>query len=298
MFKEAAMNRGQFVFAVVVFASCFAAAQSSTGNPTNNYTVANVKGSYSMLMNAWTTRTFDLGPTGDQGAQLAILHFDGTGSWSGSFRQSSTDTVVSQQLAGNYSVEPNGAGSLTISKANFAPDFLNFVLNSVSGSISGGLQLVDDLEDDLPQALAGTAVLIDRTGQPAVAANVKGTYSILFNRWSTSRNQQAILGTMTFDGVGKFTFSLTQQKGGFVTLTSTGSGTYIIDSSGIGFMSFAYSFLCPPGANSICTDSEDSGTLRAYFVPNQIVGGQAKGFQWLVANSQTHFVLSAVGVHQ
>ena len=70
-------------------------------------------------------------------------------------------------------------------------------------------------------------------------ASLKGSYSFLTNLWTANvnTNQFAMVGVMTFDGAGNVTGSYTSFTGG-VAQTGTLGGTYSVNSSGTGAITF------------------------------------------------------------
>ncbi len=222
------------------------------------YTAANVKGSYSFLMNKWQV------PGGSQGAILGILSFDGVSVVSGSMTLIDDGNLSTYPLDGTYSVSTNGSGSMMFGSGQQSLQ-IDFVLNSVSASIARGLQLliIPNAENET-NTTAGTANLIGLSG-PATAAKLKGSYGLLLNWWTQQDAQQTLAGTMTFDGKSKVALSFTQQQGSGYT-TGTGSGTYTVNSDGSGSISLTLS---------------NSTTMQLDLVMNSISGPVAHGLQLL-----------------
>ncbi len=98
------------------------------------YTAANVKGSYSVLMNGYSGASSET-------AWLGIFNFDGAGAVSGyvTIMDSGSLSVATIASGSTYSVNPNGNGTMA---ATFTGSFgsetghLAFTLNSVSSSIA------------------------------------------------------------------------------------------------------------------------------------------------------------------
>jgi hypothetical protein len=232
------------------------------------YTAANVKGSYSALVNAYS------GAASEQ-AWLGILNFDGIGAVSGYFTIIDSGNLFVGTIASGstYSVSPNGSGSMTLnftSSQGNQTGHIAFALNSVSGSIAKSLQLllINTSAND-SHAHAGTANSIGLSGA-ATAAKLKGTYSILLNWWTTD-TQQGLVGTIKFDGVSKVTLSFTDQLAEQTATTGTGSGTYSVNSDGSGSISLTLS---------------NGTTKQLDFVLNSITGTSvAKGLQLMDVTS-------------
>jgi hypothetical protein len=223
------------------------------------YTTANVKGSYSVLMNGYSGAASET-------AWLGIFNFDGVSAVTGSITiiDSGSLSVITVPSGSTYSVSPNGSGSITLNTSGGSP--IAFVLNSVSASIAKSLQLVliDTSKNDV-HVRAGTASLINLSGA-ATAARLKGTYGILLNWWTTA-TQQGAVGTIAFDGKSKVTISYTDQQAEQTATTITGSGIYSVNSDGSGSLSLTLS---------------NATTMQLDFVMNSITGTSvAKGLQLL-----------------
>ena len=226
------------------------------------YSAANVKGSYSVLMNGYSGAASET-------AWLGIFNFDGVSAVTGSITiiDSGSLSVIAVPSGSTYSVSPNGSGSITLN-ASGSP--IAFVLNSVSASIAKSLQLVliDTSKNDV-HVRAGTANLINLSAA-ATAARLKGTYGILLNWWTTA-TQQGAVGTIAFDGKSKVTISYTDQQAEQTATTVTGSGTYSVNSDGSGSLSLTLS---------------NATTMQLDFVLNSITGTSvAKGLQLLDVTS-------------
>lgn len=226
------------------------------------YTAANVRGSYSVLMNGYSGGSSET-------AWLGIFNFDGVSAVTGyiTIIDSGSLSVVTVPSGSTYSVNPNGSGSITLN-ASSSP--IAFVLNSVSASIAKSLQLVliDTSKNDA-HVRAGTANLINLS-VAATAARLKGTYGILLNWWTTA-TQQGAVGTIVFDGKGKVTLSYTDQQAEQTATTVTGSGTYAVNSDGSGSISLTLS---------------NATTMQLDFVMNSITGTSvAKSLQLLDVTS-------------
>ncbi len=225
------------------------------------YTAANVKGSYSLLLNGWNV------PPGDESAGLGLLNFDGVSAVSGYITVISHGNLDVETISSGstYSVASNGIGFMTLNIATPGGGTVQFafVLNSVSGSIAKSLQfLFVDIGETDAHVQAGTASLINLS-KPATASKLKGTYSLLMNWWAEG-TQQGLIGTIVFDGKSKVTLSFTDQQGGQTATTGTASGSYSVNSDGSGSISLTFS---------------NNTTMQLDFVMNSIAGSVAKGIQ-------------------
>jgi hypothetical protein len=85
----------------------------------------NLKGSYSALMNNWTSdpsRTEDL---------VGVFNFDGAGKVSiTSFTENKVGTVSTGTGSGTYSVNTNGSGSMNITLSNGASGIFGLVISA------------------------------------------------------------------------------------------------------------------------------------------------------------------------
>jgi hypothetical protein len=262
---------------IIALLMLFAFANASAA--LTKYTAANVKGGYSFLLNKWP------GPTSPDGAVLGRLNFDGASAVSGFFTviDSGSLTVYSILAGSTYSVNPNGSGSIALNLSGGGTDRFSFVLNSVTGSIAKSLQLlVINNSDNNSNVIAGTANSINLSG-PATAANLKGAYSLLLNWW-TPETQQALVGTIVFDGKSKVTLSFTEQQGPGSVTTGTGKGTYSVKSNGSG---------------SIGLQLSNGTTMQLDLVLNSVSGAVAKGLQLLdVTNPSGPSVDTGTAVYQ
>jgi hypothetical protein len=221
---------------LAVLLALFALANTSAAVTT--YSAANVKGSYSVLMNGYSGASSEL-------AWLGIFNFDGIGTVSGSINiiDSGNLGVATISSGSTYSVSPNGSGTITMNvtgSMGSETGQMAFVLNTVTGSIAQNLKLIlINTSADDSHVRAGSASLINLTA-PATAARLKGTYSLLLNWWTTG-TQQGLIGTIAFDGKSKVTISFTDQLAEDTATTGTGSGTYTVNPNGSGSVSLKLS---------------------------------------------------------
>lgn len=242
-----------------------------------SYTAANVKGSYSFLLNQWTATA------GNNSGMLGILSFDGASSVTGGFAEVTSTGLqtIAIETGSTYTVASNGAGSATLVTAG-GDITIDFVLSAVSGGVAQGLQLLAVNSGGGNYVAAGSAIAMNLTGS-ASAASLKGSYSFLTNDWSadTSVSQTGSLGTAKFDGVSAVSLSYTQESGG-VTKTLTLKGTYSVNADGSGTMVF----------------TRKKGTLTVYFVLNSFVKSVARSVQYLTSDSSADAVSTGTGVFQ
>jgi hypothetical protein len=228
------------------------------------YTAANVKGSYSLLANAYG------GESSSQAAAVGIFNFDGVSAVTGYVTNIDNGSLNVQTISsGTYTVSANGHGTITATFTGLnGPGTwqIAFVLNSVSASVAHSLQaiLINTGAGD-PRAWAISATSINLT-TAATAARLRGTYGVLLNWWRTGVQQEAV-GTFVFDGKGKATISVTYQVAEGTATTVTGTGTYSVNSDGSGSISLALS---------------NTATMDFDFVMNSATGtAVAKGIQLL-----------------
>lgn len=103
---------------------------------------------------------------------------------------------------------------------------------------------------DLSRKLVRVGILISlmvvltlsAQGAKFTNASVQGSYSFLTNRWTADPSDTlvAMVGILTFDGVGNATLSFTDIVGGQIK-TGTFSGTYIVNSDGSGTITWSNS---------------------------------------------------------
>jgi VCBS repeat-containing protein len=200
------------------------------------YTAANVKGSYSVLVNGY-------GGTTLESAYVGLFTFDGVNTVTGYLEglndgSPEVDTITS---GSTYTVSANGQGTLTAnatSSLNGPINFqIDFVLNSVTASVARSLQMVL-LSNADPQVWAWTATSINLSA-PATAAKLKGTYSVLLTWWTSGTTGRGYLGTLVFDGKSKVTTTLVIRTGGSGSATVKGTGTYSVNADGSGSMTLA-----------------------------------------------------------
>lgn len=243
------------------------------------YTAASVKGSYSYLLNEWTATS------GTNSATLGILDFDGVGGVSGSFLQVTNAGQQEFNIEGGstYSVERNGTGSMSLVTSSGTIPF-TFVLGSVSGRVAQQLQLLLLNPTATNVVTAGTAVAINLSGSGS-NANLKGTYSFLFNDWQANPNTLiwGAVGDLTFNGAGGVTLVFTQESDG-TSQTQTLVGAYSVQTDGSGQMVFG----------------TDEDTVTFDFAINTVRKSIARGLQFLNGDglSSNNVVSTATAILQ
>jgi hypothetical protein len=258
---------------LIVLLSLFALANISAAA---TYTAANVKGSYSVLINGY-------GGQASETAWIGLLRFDGVSAVSGYVTIADCCDEGGLYLAtissgSTYSVSPNGSGLMTLTftgSNGTETGQIAFTLNSVTASVAQNLQLllIDTSEND-SHVRNGTANAMNLSGS-ATPAKLKGTYSILLSWWTTG-TQQGLVGTLTFDGKSKATLTFTDQLAELGSTTGKGSGTYSVNADGSGSIGLTLS-------ESI----SNSTTMQLDFVLNSIKGPVAKGLQLLDVTNPT-----------
>ena len=248
--------RKSSVIVVLLMLFTFAGMSAAT-----TYTAANVKGSYSFLVNGYGGTTFE-------SAYVGLFTFDGVNTVTGYLEglNNGSPEVITITSGSSYTVSKTGQGSLTAnatSSLNGTESFqIGFVLNSVTALVARSLQMVL-LSNTDQQMYDWTATSINLS-VPATVARLKGTYSVLLT-WFTSGLGKGYLGTMVFDGKGKVTTTLVVRTAESGSTTVTGTGTYSVNSDGSGSL----------------TLTVPNGTTADFdFVINTALGaGAAKGIQ-------------------
>jgi len=219
-------------------------------------TNASLKGSFSFLTSLETAN-----PSMNQFAMVGVLTFDGAGHVTGSFTSISHDTVATGALRGTYKVNSNGSGTITFttgSTAHFA-----IALNSTAAGLAHGLQMLQ-IDDSKNEIMSGTAVLQSTTTATYSLASLKGTFTLQYNPHTADQSlaEDGGVAVFTFDGNGGIIGSQTTVYDGTV-FTGPSSFTYTVKSDGTG------------------TVSPTVKGPQIAFVLNTVVGGLAKGLQFL-----------------
>lgn len=112
---------------------------------------ANVKGTYSFLVNLWTAES------SAQRGLVGTATFDGVSKVTLSYTREVGGAATAHSESGTYSVDSNGSGSLVFTKENGDFVTVGFLLNSVVSSIATGLQVLGS--GGSAGVFTGTAVL-------------------------------------------------------------------------------------------------------------------------------------------
>jgi len=278
--RDSVPIRKSSVVAVLLVLFTFAGMSAAT-----TYTAANVKGSYSILVNAYGG-----GASVGEGAAVGILNFDGVSAVTGYATSINNGSLNVQTISSaTYTVSANGHGSVTATFTNSngnAPGTwqIAFVLNSVSASVAHSLQAILINTGSGDTAVWAISAASTNLTTAATAARLKGTYSALLNWWATGTQQEEV-GTFVFDGKSKVTSSFTFQVAEGTATTITGTGTYSVNSDGSGSMSLTLS---------------NSATVDFDFVMNSATGtAVAKGIQLLeVDNPSSTSVATGNAVYE
>ena len=255
MFRQRFLQVGALVFAI---AALVLSAQGAS------FSEANLKGSYSFLVNEWT-----LDPSSPEIAAVGVLTFDGAGNVTGSATVVSRGVSITGARDGTYTVNSDGTGVIDITpNAEFGPAQLAIVLNSIAG-VAHGFQFVQTSNPE-NFVLSGTALLQSPTAVHYSLRSLTGSFALQFSGWSADPDfdEQGGIGTFTFDGKGNLTGSLTAVDRGTVG-TATFTGTYAVNADGSCSMSLLQS---------------DGSTPNLACALNSVGPLGANGFQALVTN--------------
>ncbi len=233
---------------------------------------ASLKGSYSFLTNLWTANA-----STNEFAMVGVLTFNGAGTVTGSYTSITDGAAQTGTLAGTYTVNSNGTGTITFttgSTAQFA-----IALNSTAAKVAHGVQLLQT-NDSNNEIVSGTAVLQSPTAETYSVANLKGNFADQHNMWTADVNQ-AVTGSVdlySFDGKGNLKDSYAFMEGG-VLHTGTRTGTYTVN---------------PGGSGSLPT----TDGFSVAFALNSVAAGQAKGLQLQVLSVGGNYVKTGTALKQ
>ena len=231
---------------------------------------ATLQGSYTFLGTRWTADVNE-----PQGGVIGVMTFDGVGNMTESFTGMVNGSLTSGTFTGTYTVNPDGTGTLTFSSGwEWA-----IVVNSVSAKIAHGIQLLP-LTDLLPNEVGtSTALLQSSTAKTYTLANLKGSYSFQTNEWTADPSQPIYAGNglLTFDGKGNVKGSSSYMESGETVQTETFTGTYTVNSDGIGTISLS------------------TGTQYA-FVLNTATGAVANGLQIVQTNTTGNIAICGIAL--
>src|ERR1035438_117334 len=224
-FMQAAIRSfSQICLLVVITIVLVLSAQSAT------FSNASLHGSYAFLGNRWTADVNE-----PQGGMIGVMTFDGVGNFTESYTGMVNGLPTSGTFTGTYTVNPNGTGMLTYSTGWQWV----FVVNSLSGKIAHGIQLVPITDMPPNEVGASTALLQSSTAKTYTVANLKGNFSFQSTEWTADPSQPIYAGNglFAFDGKGNVKGSSSYMESGGTVQTETFTGTYTVNSDGIGTIS-------------------------------------------------------------
>jgi hypothetical protein len=174
-------------------------------NPTGNYSLASLKGSYVYQVHG----TSNLGPY----REIGVFTADGAGHITGGSDDFATGGVVSNSITGSYTLAGDGTGFLTI-----GPSALGSLTFAITLTSTSKLYL---MEADILLDGAGFAELQSSTSAPS------GTFVFRVHQIAASLGQSPIsdVGAMTITG-GAVTGSFDQNLGGTSSQLTLTSGTF------------------------------------------------------------------------
>lgn len=228
------------------------------------FSKASLKGSYGFLINRWTANV-----NTSQFAVVGVMTFDGAGNVTASGTEIKGGVVQAGVLSGTYAVNSNGTGAINFTTGENPPQFA-IALNSAAAGVARNVQLLVTGDND-NEVVSGVALLQSTTAETYSVASLKGNFTLQFNTWTADVNeaQNAAVGVIGLDGKGNLKGSATTMYLG-VPYPTTIAGTYTVNSDGSGSM-------------SLTTGPGGHGQLA--FALNSVVAGQAKGLQFLGANT-------------
>jgi len=177
---------------------------------------------------------------------VGVLNLDGAGNATGQFafqngaNSSHPAQTRSVTLAGTYSTNPDGTGSLTLG----VEGDLTFTFAMVITEGGQSLQLAATKCNMGANSCGSDPIVTTGSGRATKggASTLNGTYGFLSN---TVPVPASIVGVMAFDGAGNATMSFTHvgipnndPSGALPTASATWSGTYSINPDGTGTITF------------------------------------------------------------
>jgi len=226
--KRCCLQIGLLVFASTALAIDVQAA---------GFSQANVKGSYSFLVNKWIADV-----SLQQFAEVGVLTFDGAGHVTGSATAVGDGASQTGALGGTYTVNSNGTGVVNLTTIFLGgTDRVAFVLNSTAGGVAHGVQFMT-ANDSNNEVVSGTAVLQSTAPAAYSAATLSGRFTFQVNAWSADMNfdEQGCIGLLTSDGKGNITGSTTCVDLGVLS-KGTFTGVYTVNPDGTCSMSLVNS---------------------------------------------------------
>ncbi len=233
---------------------------------------ASLQGSYSFLGSRWTADV-----TAPQGGVIGVMTFDGVGNFTESYTGMVNGSLVASTVTGTYTVNPNGTGTISFSSGwQWA-----IVVSSTSAKIARGIQLLIVTNLGYNEVGTSTALLQSSTAKTYTVAHLKGNFGFQTNEWTADPSQPIYAGNglFTFDGKGNVKGSSSSMEGGGTLQTETFTGTYTVNSDGIGTISLS------------------TGTQYA-FVLNAATGTLANGLQIVQTNSTGNLAICGIAQRQ
>jgi len=193
-----------------------------------------LRGPYSFLVNNWLSNPSD-SPVG----HLGIVNFDGAGNLTITDTINASGTVGTFAGIGTYSLAKNGTGTLSFTLPDAGLSVTNAIVVDSAGKSIQILTTSCSGCSETTDVYSGTAYAMGASS--FTNASLEGTYEWNMEKWTSSQSPTAVcrVAAMTFDGVGKVTFSGTANTGGTVA-SYTGSGTYSVNSDGSGTINLVF----------------------------------------------------------
>lgn len=230
---------------------------------------ASLNGSYSFLINLWTANTGT-----NEFAIVGAMTFDGAGHGTAVYTQTAAGGMItSGNFSMNYTVNPNGTGTITCSKG--LTDEFAITLNSTAGGVAHGVQLLQT-NDNKNEVVSGSAVLLSIAAKTYSLSSLKGNFAFQANEWTAAGMdaEEGFVGILTFDGKGNVIGSYTDMYDGVLTSPTLTAGTYTVNSDGFGGMLFL--------ADNI---------QFSFGLNSATAAGNARGLQFVVNNSNGYNIV-------
>ena len=226
-----------------------------------NFSNASLKGGYSFLANLRTANV-----NTPQFAAGGVMTFDGAGNVTGSYTSISDHAVQSGALGGTYLVKSNGTGTLNLT-TGLTVQFA-ITLNSLAAGVAQGVQLLRT-DDTSNEVVSGTALLQSSTAGKYTVASLRGNFALQYNPWTADASlaEDGGVAIFSFDGKGNIKGSVTIMFDGRKVGGSL-KATYKVNSDGSGTISVV-----------------SKHNVEFAFALNSVAAGQAKGLQFLDANT-------------
>ena len=231
------MRRLSFLVAAAL--GLFSAACGGSGTPppppapTGNFSNSNLKGSYAFSMSG----TDASANPGALIARVGSFTADGNGNITAAEEDIFDGTAINtvQFTGGNYSIQSNGKGTLTLNTIQNTGLQLTVVLNSSSKGLM--------IQTDLSATSSGSFIL--QTPSSFLQATINGSYNFDVSGMDGSNGAPvSVVGQMTTNGAGSISSGIYDSDDGGTLITAQafpGVGTYTAPDAtfGRGTMSFA-----------------------------------------------------------